>query len=157
MSKHKDELLKWLNRAFIMAAVIIIADLILPGSVINDEIINLQSERQQYNNAAGNYHYSYKVVTREHQFSVGEDFAGLIKGHEKIEYSVSRLFKEANWFRLFSSEKKAFYSLRIMTGLVVPLLSIISVIVAYSYKKSIGILVLVLQVLLIADFIFLIL
>ena len=155
MNKHQHKLRVTLYATFVLAALVIIADFILPGRIINDEIIRVERERQQYYNAARNYHYSYKVITNEHQFSVTEDFAGLVQGHEKIEYSVSRIFKEVNWYRLLSSENRAVYSLRIISGLVLPLLTIISIIIAYRYKKNISTLVFVLQVLLIADMIFL--
>ncbi len=155
MSDHQHKLRLSLYAIFVLAALVIIVDFILPGRIINDDIINVKRERQQYYNAARNYHYSYKLITREHQFSVAEDFAELIQDEEKIEYSVSRIFKEVNWYRLLSSENRAVYSLRILSGLVLPLLTIISILVAYLYKKNMGTLVFVLQVLLVADLIFL--
>ena len=156
MNKLQHKLRLSLYATFVLAALVIIVDFILPGRIIIDEIINVERERQQYYNAARNYHYTYKAITSEHQFWVSEDFAQLVQDHEKIEYSVSRIFKEVNWYRLLSSENKSFYSLRIISGLVLPLLTIISIFVAFLYKKNIGTLVFVLQTLLIADLIFLI-
>ena len=155
MNDQQHKLHLALYATFVLAALVVIVDFILPGRIINDEIINVKSERQQYYNAARNYHYSYKVITSQHEFPVTEDFAQLVQDHEKIEYAVSRIFKEVNWYRLLSSENKSFYSLRIMSGLVLPLLTIISILVAFLYKKNIGTLVFVLQTLLIADLIFL--
>ncbi len=140
---------------FTLAALVILVDFVSPGRIINDKIINVQRERQQYYNAAKNYHYSYKVITSEHEFLVAEDFAKLELANKKIEYSVSRIFKEVNWYRLLSSENKSVYSLRIVSGLVLPLLTIISIFVVFRYKKEIGTLVLILQILLIADLILL--
>ena len=155
MNDHQHKLRLSLYAIFVLAALVIILDFILPGRVVNDEIIDVKIERQQYFNAARNYHYSYKVITSEHQFSVAEDFAELIQDEEKIEYSVSRIFKEVNWYRLLSSENRAVYSLRILSGLVLPLLTILSILLAYRYKKKMGTLGFVLQVLLVADLIFL--
>ena len=154
MNQHK--LRRSLYATFILAALVVLVDFASPGRIINDEIINVQRERQQYYNAARNYHYSYKVITSEHEFLVAEDFAELELVNEKIEYSVSRIFKEVNWYRLLSSENKSFYSLRIASGLILPLLTIISIFAGFQYKKKIGTLVLILQILLIADLIFLI-
>lgn len=140
---------------FTFTALVILGDFVLPGRIINDEIINTQRERQQYYNAARNHHYSYKVITSEHEFLVTEDFAKLELAHKKIEYSVSRIFKEVNWYKLLSSENKSFYSLRIISGLVLPFLTLISIFVAFRYKKEIDILVFILQILLIADLVFL--
>ncbi|SDS40714.1 hypothetical protein SAMN04515667_2105 [Formosa sp. Hel1_31_208] len=140
---------------FTLASLIIIVDFVLPGRIINDEIIQIQRELQQYYNAASNYHYSYKVITNQHEFLITEDFAELELLNEKIEYSVSRIFKEVNWYQLLSSENKTFFSLRIVSGLALPLLTIISIFVAFRYKKEIGTFVFILQILLIADLIFL--
>ncbi|MFK7781468.1 hypothetical protein [Psychroserpens sp.] len=141
---------------FTFIALVILVDFTVPGRVINDEIITIKKERQDYYNAANNYHYSYKVITSEHEFLVTEDFANLEPVNKNIEYSISLIFKEINWYRLLSSENKSFYSLRIVSGLILPLLAIILIFVAFRYKKEIDILVFIIQVLLIADLIFLI-
>ncbi|NND79594.1 MAG: hypothetical protein HKN53_06835 [Maribacter sp.] len=153
MYKHKLRLS--LNAVFVFVALVIIIDFVSPGSIINDVIIDLQKERQQYYNAARNYHYSYKVITSEHEFLVTEDFAKLELVNKKIEYSISPIFKEVNWYKLLSSKNKSFYSLRIVSGFVLPLLAIILFFVAFRHEKKIGTLVLILQILLVADLIFL--
>lgn len=155
MSKTQTKLRFVLNTAFALVALVIIIDFIVPGKIVNDEIINVQAEREQYNNAAGNSHYSYKLVTNENSFSVSEEFARTVEEHEEIEYSVSRIFQEVNWYRLHASENKASNSLRIILGLLLPLLVIASIVVANRFKKNIGIVVFVLQVLLIGDLVFL--
>ncbi len=155
MNKYQQKLRLLLYTVFTFIAVVIIVDFVLPGRIINDKIINIKRERQQYNNAARNEHYSYKIITSEDQFSVTEDFAKLVKENEKIEYTVSPIFKEVNWYRLLSSENREFYSLRIMSGLVIPLLVIIAIFVSYLSIKNINILLFVLKILLILDLIYL--
>lgn len=140
---------------FVLASLTIIADFIIPGRIIIDEIINVKKERQQYYNAAQNYHYSYELYTNEHQFSISEDFAAIIEGEEKVQFSLSRIFKEVNWYNSLFSNNRAVFSLRILSGFLLPLFFIISILVTYLYKKNIGILVFVLQVLIILDLIFL--
>lgn len=157
MNKPQDKIRLSINVAFVLAALVILVDFMLPGSIINEEIIGVQKEEQQYYNAAGNSHYSYQVVTSEHEFSVTEEFAESLQDHDKIEYSVSQVFKEVNWYSQPSPENKATYSFRTMSGLVLPLLMLLSILVAYRFKKNIGILVFVLQALLIADLVFLLL
>lgn len=156
MYKNQHKVHLSLYASFTLVALVILVDFILPGRIIHDEIINVQKERQQYYNAARNYHYSYKVITSKHKFLVTEDFAELELINEKIEYSVSPIFKEVNWYRLLSSENKSFYSLRIASGFVLPLLAIILIFVAFRYRKKIDTLVFILQILLVADLIFLI-
>lgn len=155
MHKHQHKLRLSLYATFTLIAFVILVDFASPGRIINDEIINVKRELQQYYNSAGNYHYSYKVITSEHEFLVPEDFAELELENEKIEYSISRIFEEVNWYRLSVSENKSLYSLRIVSGLVLPLLALISIFAAFRYKKEINILVFILQILLIADLIFL--
>jgi hypothetical protein len=86
---------------------------------------------------------------------VTKEFAALELDNKKIEYAVSPIFKEVNWYRLLDSEK-FFYSLRIVSGLVLPLLTIISIFLTYWYHKKIGTLVFILQILLVADLVLLI-
>ena len=155
MHKYQNKFHLLFYTIFTLTAVLILVDFISPGRIINDEIINVQRERQQYYNAARNYHYSHKITTSEHNFLVTEDFVELELLNKKIEYSVSRIFKEVNWYRLRSSEKKSIYSLRIASGLVLPLLAIISIFMAFWYKKKIATLNFILQILLMADLIFL--
>ncbi len=156
MNRPGNKATLYLHAITLLAALVILIDFTLPGKVFTEDVINIKKERQQYYNAARNYHYSYKVITNEHQFSVAEEFAKLAKNQKNIEFAVSRLFKEVNWYRLLSSDKKAVYSLRIVSGLILPLLIIISLVVAYRYKKKISTLILILQILLLADLIFLI-
>lgn len=108
---HKPKLNLLFYAAFALVALIILIDFAWPGRRINDDIINVQKERQQYYNAARNYHYTYKVTTNEHVFYVEEEFAELELLKERIAYAVSPIFKEVNWYRLLSNEKKTFYSL----------------------------------------------
>lgn len=155
MAKHHHKLRLSLYAIFTLVALVIIVDFGSPGSIIKDEIIKVQKERQQYYNAAGNHHYSYKIITRKHEFSVGEDLAELEFENEKIEYSVSRIFKEVNWYKMPPSRNKSYYSLRIVSGLVLPLLALISILIAFRFRWRIDIPVFVLQVSLIADLIYL--
>ncbi|WP_420602334.1 hypothetical protein [Flagellimonas sp.] len=155
MSSNQYKLRLVLHATFTLAAMVILVDFVAPGRIINDEIINVQRNRQQYYNAGGNHHYSYKVITSEHGFLVETDFAKLELTDKEIEYSVSPIFKEVNWYRLPTSRKKSFHSLRIASGLVLPLLLIISIVIAYRFKKNIGTLLFILQTLLIADLILL--
>ena len=157
MSNQQQHWLNYVYAIFTVIALVIMVDFIVPGTTINEDIIEIKKERQQYYNAAGNYHYSYKIITNKHQFSVEEAFAQSAKGQTKIEYSLSRIFNEVNSYSLPSAKNKSFYSLRIISGLALPILALFSILMMLRYEKKIGILVFVLQVLLIADLIFLIL
>ena len=146
----------YLNGIFAISAIVIILDFLWPGEIISDQIIEVKKERQQYYNAARNYHYSYKVITGKHSFLVAEDFAKSDLTNKQIQYSVSLIFKEVNWYKLVSSEKKRFYSLRVASGFILPMLAIIAIFIVQQYKRRIGPVVLILKILLIGDLILLI-
>lgn len=141
--------------AIVIMSLVIIIDFSVPGQIESDEIIEVLRERQQYYNAARNYHYSYELITSERQFTVTEGFVNFIGEHEKIEYSVSPLFNEVNWYRLIATNHQGIYPLRILSGLVLPLLTIISIAIAHYYTKRSTTLVFVLEVCLIADLVYL--
>ncbi len=146
----------WSYVITLIVALVILIDFTLPGKVFTEEVVNLEKERQQYYNAGGNYHYSYKLTTAKHNFSVSEDFAKSVQ-NKKIKYSVSLLFKEINRYSLLSSDKSTSYSFRIVSGLVFPLIVIFAMILAYRYKKKMSTLLFVLQITLLANFIMLLL
>ncbi len=156
MTKSRNKLRLGLYGLFVLASLIILTDFILPGRVVVDEIIDVKKEWQQYYNAARNYHFSYRVFTSTHNFSVTEDFAKEIQDNQQIEYTVSRIFKEVNRYRLLNSGNRETYSLRFLSGLVIPLLVIMVLGIAFKYESKMRVLVFVIQVLLIVDLIFLI-
>lgn len=146
---------KYIYYNFIVIALVTIADFAIPGKVKTEHILNLHRNTEQYYNAAQNSHYSYKIITSEDEFSVESDFAKLDLENKIITYSVSRVFQEVNWYKLESTEDKQQHSLRLVSGLVLPLLALIAIVADYRFKRNIDILVFVLQVLLLGNLIFL--
>ena len=141
---------------FVLIALVILADFAVPGSKHEQDIVEVKRERQNYYNAGGNYHYSYKVMTDDRRILVSEEFAQTIGDDDRIEYTVSPVFKEVNWHRLDASGKKSYYSLRLASGLVLPILTIIAIVLFYRYNKGRAPIVFILQVLLFGDLIMLI-
>lgn len=156
MIENKDKLRIGLYSLFIITSLIILADFMIGGRVVVDEIIGVKKERQQYYNAARNDHYTYRISTRKHSFFVTADFAKKILDKEKVEYTVSRIFSKVNRYKLLNSENSEMSSLRFLSGLFIPLLVIMVLGIAFKYKKKMSVLVFVIQVLLIVDLIFLI-
>ena len=143
--------------AFSFIAVIILMDFILPGEVVTDRIKFVNKKREQYTNAAKNFHYSYEIITNEDRFTVNEDFATIAKMDDEITYSKSRIFSEVNWYRLVHSDDKSHSTMRILTGMIVPLLVIVVMLIAARIERDISTFAFVVQVLLIADLVYLIL
>ncbi len=140
---------------FTIIALIILIDFIAPGSVITSDIVRVKKERQQYYNAGGNQHYSYQIITPEHHFSVTKDFAQEIKNSQQITYTVSPIFNEVNRYGLTLSKNKTMYSLRVISGFIIPFFALITILLAYKLKYKIDILVFVIKALLIGNLVFL--
>lgn len=149
---NKTQLLSYVIT--ILLALVVLIDFTLPGKVFIEDVIKVERKREKYYNAGGNSHISYKVITSKRQFSVSEDLAKSVE-KKQIEYSESLIFKEVNRHKLVSSEKSTIYSFRLVSGLILPLIVIIMILIAYIYKKEMSILIFVLQVLLIGNLIIL--
>ena len=156
--KHSDKKIPkiqlFLHVTTLLIACIIVTDFILPGKVYTSEVIDIKKQRQNYYNAGGNYHYSYRVVTNKHSFSVSKDFEKSIK-NKKIKYSVSLLFKKINKYGLHDSKDTSIYSLRIVSGLVLPLIVISTILISFTLKKRISTLLFILRIILLANLILL--
>ena len=146
---------KLVHILFIFLALVIILDFTLPGNIYTDKIVDVKKELQQYYNATGNYHYSHRIFTTKHSFSVSKEFAKKAQDNQEIQYQVSLLFKEVNGYGLVTSEHKNIYSLRVLSGLILPLSAIIILVLGYKYENKMDILVFVTQALLVANLIFL--
>jgi hypothetical protein len=140
----------------LFTALIILIDFTLPGKIYTEEVESVEKKRQQYYNAARNYHYSYELVTSKHNFVVSEDFVKSVE-NKPVKYSVSLIFNEINKYGLESSKENTTHSFRIASGLVLPLLVIFIITFAYKYNRKMNILIFVLQIVLLANFILLLL
>ncbi len=156
MPKHLN-LNQWLSILTIALAALIFIDFELPGKAVTGEIREIKKERQRYYNAAQNYHYTYKIVTADHSFTVSQDFAKEVAVGEKVEYAVSFLFHEVNRYASAQGEHSGIHSFRWVSGLILPLLTVVIMLLSMKYPGRLSIVSFVFQVLLIADLIYLIL
>jgi len=138
-----------------LIALVILIDFITPGKIYTDIILDVKKERQQYYNAARNYHSSYKVFTKRFSFNIPRSLAKEVKLNKKITYTVSPIFKEVNYSSHIKSKNRNMYSLRLFTGLILPLMVILIIVLSFKYRNRIDILSFVFQISLIGDFIYL--
>lgn len=138
----------------LIAAVVILIDFSLPGQVYLEEIIAMDKIKQNYYNAGGNYHYYYKVSTPRHKLVVGSEFAKSTQ-LQKIKYTVSPIFGEVNIYQDAFSQDQHIHSLRIATGFVFPLLVISIIVIVMVYPVKINMMVVILQIILLANCIYL--
>lgn len=140
---------------FALIALVILIDYAWPGETIEDRVQEVQKERQQYYNAAGNHHYSYKVVTSQHTFLISKEMAQLELLDRPINYAISPLFREINWYRPEAAEAKSTYSLRLASGFALPALFLVALLAIYRFQRRLGQVPMILQILLIGDLILL--
>ncbi|MEM7162221.1 MAG: hypothetical protein AAF487_07230 [Bacteroidota bacterium] len=157
MNKKFTSIQKLIYGLCALGALIIIIDFLSPGELKTEKIIDIQKEKENYNNAAGNYHYSYEVLTSSSRFSVSEEIAKKVKGNEEIEFATSFIFKEVNWYSIQENREKNIDSLRLASGLLVPLITLIILGFSFFRNKELSTLVFIVQLLLLADLIYLIL
>lgn len=134
-----------------LAAVLILIDFVWPGAVRSGEVIEIKRSRQNYYNAAQGYHYSYRVILEEIEFPVTEEFAALLEDQKRVEYSTSPLFKEVDWYGVVNSKDHSTYSLRLVSGIFLPILFLLLLFISYRFGKKMGSLLFVMQVLMLAN------
>tara|TARA_R110000796_G_scaffold159169_4_gene275900 strand:- start:18062 stop:18535 length:474 start_codon:yes stop_codon:yes gene_type:complete len=156
MNKSTFKLRPFQYNLFILIALVMITDFSLPGKAFSDQVVKVQAERQQYYNAAQNYHYSYKLTTGQHDFSVSEDFAKTVTEGDSVNYRLSRIFKEVNRYQLSDDESIHTDSLRRYSGLILPLLVLLVMGLAYRHERKMSALIFVMQALTLADLVFLV-
>ena len=148
----------FLESVFVLAALMVVVDFAYPGKVMEDRVVRIQRQVQKHNNAARGFHYSHRLLTPHRAFSVPEEVAQRAEAGAPIVYSVSRVFDEVNWCRIPSTDVRSYYSLRWLSAALLPLLTLAAMFFEPRYKGAMemGIVVFVLQVLLLADVLFLV-
>jgi hypothetical protein len=89
------------------------------------EILSVVRERQSHNNASGNHHYTYRIRTDKKSFYVSQELATMVGIGKPILMGISPIFREVNYVE-YNSERET-YSLRWFSGLIVPILAVITV------------------------------
>ena len=146
---------KILQIASIVLCLAILADFLVLERDYEAEIVDIKKEYQQYYNAAGNHHFSYKIETAEHSFYTEEENLTTAKVGDPISYSVSILFKEVNQFRFKNTDEAYIPQLRLISGCVLPIVVLIIVLAGLRFGNRLDVLVFIAQTLLLGDLIFL--
>jgi hypothetical protein len=139
---------------FYSLALIFILDFSLTGKEIVTEVDFINSERQNYYNAGGNSHISYTVNTKEVQFVVSKEFAKKIKQGDFVTIKESILFNEVNSYRF--NDLSETHSLRLFSGLILPLLVILIIIAQTKFHLKISALSLIFKIMLVGNLIYVI-
>ena len=146
---------KWLIYLSILGALIMLLDFFIPGSALDSTIIGVPIEEQYYYNAAQNSHNSYHVLTESNQFDITKEKASLFEKGQAISMRQTWLFKEVQSYVINDDMVFNLYSLRLYAGLFLPILILFVMGLALRLKKRVNTLTFVLQVILLADLIYL--
>jgi len=138
--------------ASITVALIIMADFILPGKEHVEEVTEVERTFQRAHRKS--YH-TYSIHTNNHYFDVSERFGLYVEEGMEVHYKTSLLFKQVNRYGEVTEGETYTYSLRWLTGLLFPLAAIIIFAMGFRYYRRMDVLVLVTQVLVVADIVYL--
>ena len=118
-----------------LITTIILLDFCLPGHKVENTIISIKTKRQSYNNAAGNSHVSFHIVTKNNTFNVTKKFANSTKENDTIYYTKSLIFNKINRYKNANKSISEIYSLRWFTGLVLPIIALILFGIHFLFNK----------------------
>ena len=127
---------KTLTILFLLLAFIFIIDFSLPGKEITTKVNSIETNRQHYYNAGGNSHLTYTLKTNESQFIISKEFAKKVKSSDLISVKKSVLFNEINSCRFNNFSET--YSLRLFSGLILPLLVILIIVAQTKFNLKIS-------------------
>jgi len=138
----------------IIAAITII-DFSFTGQTITETALSSKTKFERYYNAGGNSHTSHSIHTKSYNFYASEDFQYQVKDNDTLQLKTSLLFNEINSATLIKSNTKEIYSLRLYSGLILPLLFLIALGVYYKFPDKITIVTLVLALLTVGNLVYL--
>ncbi len=133
-----------------------LVDYCLEGQKTTEPVTSINKSFERYFNAGGNSHYSHNIETKNFNFNISESYYKLINKDDLIIVEESLIFKEINTSRIIKENYIETYSLRRISGLVIPLLMLIAAFLSYKFKDKVDILVFVSQVVMFANLIYLV-
>jgi len=141
----------------IAIALIILVDFIGNTSEVTERIVAKKSQHQSYNNAGGNSHVSFSIVTEHTNFNCSKEFFETLENESLIKVNNSLLFNKVNSVENITTKQKETYSLRYASGLVIPLVVLLILILSLVKSNLSDILKFVTKVVIIADLFFILL
>jgi len=138
---------------FALLGLIMIFDYCIGGKIYVEEVISINKSLQNYYNAGGNSHYSFHIETRNYNIPVTEDFASIAEEGQEMKIEISTFFSEVNSSELVKTGDKEVYSFRLFSGLLLPIFAVS--ILIFKHKKEGSVLLLVIQVVILFNLVYL--
>tara|TARA_R110002012_G_scaffold318923_2_gene538165 strand:+ start:2047 stop:2505 length:459 start_codon:yes stop_codon:yes gene_type:complete len=148
--------LKYISYLSLCIALVILADFLVTKTVITESIIDKTTKHQSYNNAGGNSHVSKAIKTNTLEFSCSDNFYDNSDIGNKVEIKTSFIFNKVNAYENLNTKVSETYSLRYLTGLILPLFVLAVFILSFKFKNHIAILIVVSQLAILVDLLVLI-
>ncbi len=140
----------------ILLAVIILVDFAISKTTVIERITSKQILNQSYNNAGGNSHLSFSIVTENNHFNCSESFFNILEDETLININRSLIFNKVNSYKNTNTNQKETYSLRYTTGLFIPIIVLILLILSLAKPNISDILKFITKVVIVADLAYLI-
>lgn len=137
-----------------LLALTMILDYSLFSKTLVEKVVATQKSYESYYNAARNAHYSYHLQAESFDFSVSEYFASKAQVGQEIKIEVSPIFREVNSYSLSHTGHEV-YSLRRFSGLILPILILLTLAIGYKYGNKFSTLSFMMEALTIANLIYL--
>ncbi len=121
-------------------------------------IENISKTTHQLENkysAARNYYYAYFIQTENRVIAISEEFQAKVGQNTQVAIEKSLLFNEINKVTLLDTMEDEVYSFRRATGLFLPCFVLLVLGLGFKIGPRLNTLVFVSEMLLIADFIYL--
>lgn len=138
-----------------LMSLLIIVDYFFAADTFTEDVVGINRALEEYNNAGGNYHFSYRIQTRNFSFPVSEAFASQAQQAKQLSLEVSPIFREVNAYEIPQTGEKEVYGLRLLTGLLFPLLALLVMALGYRYKGKLSILIFVVALCAVANLLYL--
>ena len=138
-----------------LLALVILSDYFIDGDISNESVKGVVKEEQRYYNPGGNSHFTFKLITETSRFYVDESNAEAFKPGAEVTLYSSWLFREINGYALPDAPKTRVGSIRLLTGLVIPVLVILVMVLSLKYEPKMAVLTFVMQVVLVGVFVLL--
>lgn len=138
-----------------LLSLIIILDFSIASAPITEKVVEVGATMESYNNAGGSSHFSFRVRTENHHFSVSESLATSLAEGDTLKLSISPLFNEMNTVQITQTGESEIYSLRLLSGLILPLLIVFVLTLGYKFGSKWSNVVFVFEVLAFADLVYL--
>ena len=138
-----------------LISLVTILDFILIKGPITENVITVSTTVESHNNASKNFHLSFKIRTQNHHFSVSENIANSVEKGDELSLIITPLFNEVNNVEMTLSGDSEIHSLRLISGLILPLLILSILAFGYKYGSQWRNVVFVFEVLAFANFVYL--